>query len=333
MNPVSRLDPARDREGLLALWASCLGQDFPLDARLLDQQLRLERDEFLLLGIREPGSEGLLGAALVKRARRPGPDGTLPSHGNLSFILVAPEARRKGHGSALLEAARAWLRERSASVLHLGRDRYHFFPGAPLDESPGSAALAAFLAARGFVPANEECDLIADLRDLDFPALGKRAPIAPGYAFRLYEPSLLPATKAFFRANFPGRWKDDTMEALEAGMRHADLALLVEEAGGAVVGFARIYDAESTVLGPGVYWRAAMRSADGVLAPGGLGPIGVDESRRGLGLGLGLLRASLEELAARGVRQTMIDWTDLADFYAKLGFRVWKRYRMWSSAL
>jgi predicted N-acetyltransferase YhbS len=68
-------------------------------------------------------------------------------------------------------------------------------------------------------------------------------------------------------------------------------------------------------------------------APGGLGPIGVDEGRRGLGLGLALLRACIEELAGRGVGLMAIDWTDLAAFYGKMGFKIWKTYRMASKEL
>ncbi len=350
---MTRLDPAGDRPHILSLWKSSIGPAFPLDARLLDQQLDLERDESFLIGLRERAGGPLSGAALVKRATRPGPEGIRPSHGNLSFIMVSPEARRRGIGSALLEEARGWLKGSSATILHIGRDRYHFFPGAPLDDSPGSSALAAFLAARGFTAGNDAWDLVADLRDLDFPILAKRAPIPEGYALRFYDPSFHPALESFFRANFPGRWYDDTMEALEAGMRPQDLVLLVDgsagspgrvggESGapvaadcrnGTVIGFARIYDTDSPVLGPGVYWREAMRSDDGVLAPGGLGPIGVAGSRRGLGLGIGLLRASLEVLAGRGIRKVMIDWTDLPEFYGKIGFRIWKRYRMWSSVI
>ena len=140
--------------------------------------------------------------------------------------------------------------------------------------------------------------------------------------------ALASALDAFFLRSFTGRWRSDTFAALAAGMRGEDLALLRDESSGAVVGFARIYDGASPALGPGMYWRELMGSS-----PGALGPIGVDEGRRGLGLGLALLRLCLEELARRGVRTMVIDWTDLGAFYAKMGFKSWKRYRLCSKLL
>lgn len=317
-------------EEVLGLWDRNIGRSFPLDARLYGQQLSLEVDEKALIAAREGGR--LLGAALVKRQGRPGPGGALPRAGNLSFILVDRGARGRGVGSALLSAAESWLRERGASRLRLGGDRYHFFPGCPLggeaSEEAGFAALAAFIKARGFALEKEEKDLSADLGELDFKALAARAPLAPGYRLGFYEEGLAASLRSFFERNFPGRWLEDCFEALEAGMRPRDLALLLEEGSGEVVGFSRIYDAESPVLGPGVYWRGLMGPA-----PGGLGPIGVDEGKRGLGLGLALLRLSMEELASRGVRTMVIDWTDLEAFYAKLGFSPWKAYLLASKEL
>jgi GNAT superfamily N-acetyltransferase len=319
-------------EEVLQLWNGSIGRSFPLDARLYRQQLSLEKDEMALLTAREGGEGKLQGAALVKRCARRLPDGRQASNGNLSFIVVAPEARRRGIGSALLASAESWAREHGARRLHIGRDHYHFFPGCPLGGDPAEAAgfeaFSSLLEARGFALENEESDLAADLKSLDLKALAARAPLAPGYSFRLYDPSLRPSLRAFLERNFPGRWLEDTFEALDAGMRGADLGLLTEDRGGEVVGFSRIYDAESPVLGPGVYWRALMGAE-----PGGLGPIGVDAGKRGLGLGLALLRCCVEELAGRGVGTMVIDWTDLEAFYGKLGFGVWKKYRMASKEL
>lgn len=327
MTELRTFDPLARADALLGLWNDALGDRFPLDDRLLGQQLRLCSDERLCLGAFDSGGR-LVGAALAKRSSRPGPDGSVPATGCLSFMLVAEGARRRGLGSALLGRCEAWLSERGALRLHLGRDPYHFFPGQPLDGSPGSEALAAFLDARGFEPGNAEHDLVAVLGKLDLPALARRSPLAPGFRVRPYEASLRAGVEAFFLRCFPGRWRLDTLEAIAAGMRGGDLLLLEEEASGSVVGFSRIYDGGSPVLGPGVYWRGLMGGH-----PGGLGPIGVDESRRGRGLGLALLRVSMEELAGRGVRTMVIDWTDLVDFYAKMGFSVWKSYRLRSKRL
>jgi predicted N-acetyltransferase YhbS len=317
------IDAAASRAAIVELWNRRLGSAFPLDERLLLQQLGMERGSSLCLGVPESPGVGtkagrLLGAALVKE--EVGGTGL----GRLSFIVVDEAASRRGIGSALLAGAERWLAGRGAERLALGGDTYHFFPGQPLDGSPASIALGAFLDERGFEAAEGpiEEDVVADLGALDMAAIAARAPLADGYAFTLYDRSMRGAVEDFLAAEFPGRWRSDTMEALDAGMRDRDLALLIEESTRAIAGFARIYDKESALLGPGVYWRALMGSD-----PGGLGPIGVARSARGRGLGLALLGLCMEELAGRGVRTMVIDWTDLGAFYAKLGFAAWKAYR------
>ncbi|HWP68625.1 MAG TPA: GNAT family N-acetyltransferase, partial [Rectinemataceae bacterium] len=142
-----------------------------------------------------------------------------------------------------------------------------------------------------------------------------------GCYFSLCDPSRRAAVLAFFARAFPGRWEREISEAFAAGMRDEDLALLVRKADNSIAGFARICCADSHLLSPGLYWR-------GLLGPdaAALGPIGIEASSRRQGLGMSLLRRSLAELKLRGARKTVIDWTDLDGFYAKVGFIPWKRY-------
>jgi GNAT superfamily N-acetyltransferase len=321
------IDPVARAAAIVKLWNRRAGASFPLDERLLLQQLRMERGPSLCIGAFEAGRRGaeepLAGVALVK-GPRPAQAANSAREGFLSFIVVDEAASRRGVGTALLGAAEGWLAGQAATSLRFGRDRYHFFPGLPIDGSPASEALGAFLAARGFETEGsaDDHDLVADLSELDLPGLARRSPLAPGFRFQLYESGLREATEAFLLREFPGRWRDEFLEGLEAGMREGDLALLIEEETGEVAGFSRVYDGESPLLGGSMYWRGLMGSS-----PGGLGPIGVASSLRGRGLGLALLRLCVEELAQRDVRLMAIDWTTLDGFYGKLGFRPWKTYR------
>lgn len=328
MTSISSIDPIEYAERIVALWNGRARSGFPLDERLFRQQLSLERAPKACFGAFDQGG-ALIGAILAK-APREGLASAAPRKGFISFIVVAERQGRRGIGSRLLEASEAWLAERGVEILAFGGDSYHFFPGPPIDSSAEACALDAFLEAKGFGPDSGpvEEDLIADLGELDFPALAAKAPLAPGYEFALYEEPMRPELERFFGSSFPGRWQSDTFEALEAGMRPADLALLLERGSLSIVGFSRIYDFESPVLGPGLYWRELLGPK-----PGALGPIGVAGSVRGKGLGLALLRLCLEELARRGVRKMVIDWTSLGSFYAKMGFVPWKAYRMYSKNL
>jgi predicted N-acetyltransferase YhbS len=170
--------------------------------------------------------------------------------------------------------------------------------------------------------------MIADLACLDLGSPRDGNFSCPGYYFSLCSPSLRPAALDFLSRCFPGRWESEISEAFSASMRDEDLGLAIREADDAVVGFARIGDLGSPLIWPGLYWRSLLGAS-----PGSLGPIGIDPAFRGFGLGLDLLRASLAELKRRGVRNTVIDWTDLEDFYAKLGFVPWKRYRVMTKSL
>lgn len=314
-------DPVAGARELLELWNSALGSEFPLDARLLSQQLSLDTDPRECFAIRVKGG-ALAGAVLVKRAARPGASGAVPATGYISFIVTAPGLRRRGLGGALLDEAFSWLTEHGVASVSLGGDRYHFFPGRPIYDGEGSEALKRLAASRGFEPVGMEYDLISD-RFPAFKAASGQAGSEAGSRFEYgpMRPGEFKAFAAFMDDFFPGRWADDMAEAAAAGMSLDELRLARDSTDGSIAGFARICDASSAVLAPSVYWRAAMGRS-----PGGLGPIGVDPSKRGLGVGLELLKSCVDELRARDVGSIAVDWTDLVDFYGKIGFKVWKRY-------
>ncbi|HPM72897.1 MAG TPA: GNAT family N-acetyltransferase [Spirochaetales bacterium] len=320
---IRAVDPEAVAAELAALWNRSAGTAFPLDERLLRQQVALDTDPRLCLAVARPDGS-LVAASLVKRAVRPGADGVAPRIGYLSLLAVDEAERRRGLAAGLLTRSVAWLASRGAERLELGGDYYHLVPGRPVEDGAGFEALDAFLRAVGFEGEGFEYDLSADLTRAAWLSEPERLPNG-SYRYALYEPKYRGALLRFIGSSFPGRWSHEIREALDAGIRGADLMLAVDERDGSVVGFSRIYDKDSPLLGPGVYWRALMGEH-----PGGLGPIGVDPSRRGLGLGMGLLEHCVRDLARRGVGTMVIDWTDLVDFYGKLGFKVWKRYERMS---
>ena len=319
------LEPEARAAGLVSLWNAAAGREFPLDERLFLQQLRLDTDPRRCFAFVEPDG-AIVAAALAKRAARPGASGEVPDVGYLSWLVVRESSRRQGLATALIEEARAWLSPLGATRLRLGSDHYHLMPGRPLETGAGYDALGAFAARQGFMPENVEYDLVCDLATTPPPPVPDRS--GGRYDFRCYRSGEREAVLAFMRGNFPGRWSHEAAEALDAGMRPEDLMIAIDRQDGSVAGFSRIYDGYSTILGPGVYWRRLMGRK-----PGGLGPIGVDAAKRGAGLGLGLLSASVLELRSRGVEIMAIDWTDLIDFYGKIGFKVWKRYEPMSAPL
>ena len=321
---LSRGDLRSAAESIISLWNDCLGDSYPVDDRLfLQLALMGEKDEkALFLSRRE--EDGLVSGAVLAKIAKDEDSSCARPVGYLSFLLVAPREQGQGLGGRLLGEAERWCREKGAVAIHLGSDYGHFFPGVPLYDSPIAESALAFFSNRKYAAGTVEMDLISDLSNNSLFSPGAEDTErlkAAGVRFASCAPSRRAAVSGFFAHSFPGRWEREISEAFSKGLRDEDLALLIRKEDEAVIGFARLCCAASPLLSPGLYWRA-------LLGPNAaaLGPIGIDPAYRGGGLGLSLLRLALESLKARGARNTIIDWTDLDRFYAKVGFVPWKRY-------
>jgi len=60
----------------------------------------------------------------------------------------------------------------------------------------------------------------------------------------------------------------------------------------------------------------------------GLGPIGITNNCRGKGYGMYLMIKIIQYFQQKGYRHMIIDWTDLVDYYKKIGFEPWIKYIM-----
>ena len=63
-------------------------------------------------------------------------------------------------------------------------------------------------------------------------------------------------------------------------------------------------------------------------ALGGISAVGVAESGGDAASASAWWRSVREVLRERGVGNCHIDWTNIVDFYGKLGYTVWRRYWM-----
>lgn len=232
--------------------------------------------------------------------------------GYLALMAVHPAHQRQGVGSRLLDEAIAHLQREGATRILLEGSFHHFMPGIPAS----SPEALAFFAHHGFTPAKEVWDV---RRRLDEgPALPEVDDVLrsqPDIAIRPYSPGEEEALVAFLQGNFAGRWARDTDLLLRSGgdVRHVVGVFL----NGEPQGFAQLHPPSS----PG-----ALRWSGFVPEVAALGPIGVGQALRGRGLGLALLVRGLERLRDLGARETIIDWTDLLDFYGRCGFKPWLRY-------
>ena len=319
MRPLSRADT----DALVRLWNLALGPAFPIDAEVWDSCTWrapgfVADDAMVVWQDRAP-----VACAVAKLWRLEPTPGFDPTIGHVSALLVHPAQRGQGWGGQLLAWAEDRLRSQGATTALVGREARPFFCGIP--EAVGALP---FFTRRGYAETGVVYDVYRDLQGYQpHPqAQAARASLGGRLNLRAAVASDAPDILAFLETQFPGRWFYEVGAFLAAGGPPHDIVVLRLD--GAVQGFARIHSPETSHLAYSLNWRRA------ALAPaGGLGPIGVGQAGRGLGLGLALLDAGLSILAERGTRGCVIDWTTLLDFYAKVGFKPWRAYHQASKPL
>jgi len=306
--------PADDRPETPRLGATRAWEPgpYPLEERVWRERLAAHHAPDLLIG-------AFAGPELVGVAYGRLPTvAWLPSDvGWVSLLAVAAAWQGMGVGTRLFTELAGRLRAAGAKRFRLGSEANHLLPGLP-QEAPAAAWRLARRAGARFTAA--EHDLHLDLAP-PLPA----APLPAGWRVRDDDPA---GALAFVARAFPGRWTHEVEAYLAAGA--TVLTLVDEHAVGApdgraqTQGFCAVFTGDERLVGPQLYWRLALPSGARV---GGMGPLGVDDSARGGGLGLAIVRAGAEWLKERGCTDAVINWTTLTTFYGKLGARVWRTYQ------
>ena len=227
--------------------------------------------------------------------------------GGVQLLLVDPAVRRRGIGTRLLEAGIERLRADGVTSVALGSGgRDYLWPGVP-DDLP---AAAGFFAARGWRLDDSVIDLTADLRGYQAPAGVGERPGRAGVSIEVMAERDRAEVLTFEAATFP-HWMV-WFERLGASV------MVARGRTGAVVGTllfsgppgATIYE---PLLGP---------------EAGTIGCVGVADAARGAGVGSAMVARASELLRDAGTRACHIGWTHRERFYARLGYRPWRRYHM-----
>jgi mycothiol synthase len=230
--------------------------------------------------------DGLAGYAFLDRTDLQGPAGEL---------VVDPRHRRRGHGTALLNAA--------------GAGPMRFWAHG---DEPGAQAFAE---KNGF----QRVRVLWQMRrPLDVPLTD--APLPAGVTIRHFRPGsdeqawLGVNSRAFAHHPEQGRWTRD------------DLRLREEEPWFDPAGFLLAVDIEDTLLG--FHWTKVHPAAGDALALGEIYVLGVDPGGHRRGLGAALTVEGLRHLAASGLTTAMLyvdeSNTAAAALYRRFGFEIYK---------
>lgn len=299
----------------VALWNRTLPLRFQIDEAVFE--INTKNDWVLpeaSFGLQMGGD--LAGFVVCKRS----PAGAFPDvDPNLrhihALVFDSPEV-----GTLLATAAMEALRAGSPSKIVFGQDLRHFFPGVPRE----FVAHSEILKSVGLTAREAQCDLERDLRGYEVPeGVMERASKAE---FRACSEADLPLLDEFLLRAFPRRWRYDVLDKIQVEGRTDIVFAVFQE--GFCEGFAITQEATCKMPIGGGVWRNDLGENWG-----SLGPIGVSERVRGQGLGNAILGFALAGLRDRGVRQCIIDWTTLREFYGGHGFVPTREYTTYALEL
>lgn len=302
------------QQSVVEFWNRNLQETFPMSGRLWEQNISPTYG-FLPEGSWVALADGeIVGLIANKYIPLKMGEADLATTGWVNSLLVDQDYRGRGIGSELYQRTEALFSSKGVRRISLGAELGHFFPGVPVE----SSELANFVLKHGFTGGAAVCDLTCKRRNFLTPTEEVRPEVAREIEIFLAAEQDYPEAQEFYLKYFPGRWEYEFRQAWADGVLDGLVLLKVK---GVVKGFAKIYDAQSKYIGPNIYWGELLARPYG-----GLGPIGVARDERGKGLGMELLYRSLLLLWERDVQEICIDFTNLVDFYGKLGFKPWKEY-------
>ncbi len=310
--PLESANPVHLSAGV-SIWNAACGADLAITSHFVVYNLQpmIGVVQAGQIAVRESRPVGFVLASALPGDRATSP----PEVGWIDAIAVLPNAQRQGIGGELLAWAENRLREQGCTAARLGGSLCPFVAGYPTELGNED-----FFSRRGYEPragSEQVWDVARDPSDYGttrrLPGVTIR-PAGTGDENTLDENTLL----EFFRREFPNRWRFEYEEFLRRGGRISDWIVLFSERG--VDGFARLTLEDSIQPLERFYPQRLPRPW------AQLGPIGVSAHLRGRGYGRALLDASLVHLRERGVRGCVIDWTDLIDFYARFGFKPYRKY-------
>lgn len=310
MNFTIRPYQSNDLRGVLSVLSESMTADAISEAKfvrqvLLDHNFRAEGAPVATIADRVVGFCLALARQVPLENAPPDAD-----RGYITLLGVAPEFRRGGIGSALLEAAENYLRSQNRALVMMSPYAPgYFIPGVDVKAyEPG----LAFFTSRGYAEVYRPISMQIDLWGLPTPdwVRQKRETLSrEGVTVEPWRAELTLPVVEFAQREFQGDWVRvyrETMTRIAQGDALPTGVIVAHDGNGQVIGFSH-YDAER------------------------FGPIGIAQSQRGRGLGHVLMYETLHAQRAAGYKTAWFLWSDdktAARLYTAAGFREVRRFAL-----
>lgn len=299
-----------DLAALVALTARATPRDLVNEKRFATNVLLERNFDPSGLSIAEHETDGIVGFFYGTCAQQGVP--SLPEDGYITVGAVDPTHRRQGIGTALMRRTAEHLRTRGARrVTVAGYPQAYFVPGLDAAAYPEGRA---FLESLGFERLYTAAAMHLDLDAYVTPEkVGElvRLREAEGYEFAPATWDDLPETLTFASQKLAPDWGGAVREAVLLHGR-PERVRIARSPEGSVVGFATYAAYEGTLER--------------------FGPFGVDDDRRGTGLGRVLLHQTLTQMRSEGAHGAWFLWTGeqspAGHLYLSTGFEVVRRFEV-----
>lgn len=296
--------------------------DFEISDRLVEQNVFAP---FAGLDVTAWGTVAdgdLVAFVLGKRLIEEIPDYADSEQGWVSLFVSDPALEDSGVGSLLATVEQA-MSDRGVSHLRFGGDPGQFLPGLPADFTNTRRILRE----QEFENRGTMYDLQGDLTGFDSPVRVDRVRSSwPELSLERVETT--ETLLSFLADQFPGRWQYEAANICRLPGGGTEYWLLHHGEPAVPVGFARTNTPDSSYRGGNINWASRL---DGTVC--GLGPLGIHESYRKRGWGLWMIATLAERYRKIGYDRMIIDWTDLPEYYGKLGFEPWLTYETFTKEL
>lgn len=285
------------------LWNKEMGNIYPITSLVYNQNVINYQEKFVYGAYLD---NNLLGFIIAKKYEKD----DLDSYNNLGFIsliYVSKKQRKQGIGTRLLQEAHEYLKDKK--TINVGKDINNFFPGIPCDFDN---LTDIWFEKRGYVSERYTHDLInlhPHIMELK----------KDEYNYKVCTFKEKEALLIFMKNNFQGRWYFEALIYFNNGGNGNEYSICLDN--DKVIAFARTNDRTFKEVHYNTIWYERFTNL------GGVGPLGVDKLYRGKNLGYNIVAFAINRLVNSGIKEIMIDWTGLLEFYQQFGFEVWKSFK------